>query len=140
MPPNTNEQAFEHAIEKALTGTSLEELKEKPGIAAEGQGAYRSGQGYRIGFAADFNAAYALDEVRFWNFLESTQEEEINKLKRTSDWKLRILSRFDRMVKKYGILKLLRKGLEVEDAVFTLFYQSPTASSSQAVKDNFEKK
>jgi len=139
MPTKTNEQAFEYAIEKALTGTCLEELKENPNGVADRQEIYRSGQGYHIGFASDFNAQYALDEVRFWDFLETTQEEELNKLKRSSDWKLKILTRFDRMVKKYGVLKLLRKGLEVEDAVFTLFYQSPTASSSQAVKDNFEK-
>ena len=42
------------------------------------------------------------------------------------------------MVKKYGILHLLKKGLEVDDANFILFYQNPLASSSQQVKDNFE--
>ena len=42
------------------------------------------------------------------------------------------------MVKKYGILHLLKKGLDVDDAHFTLFYVLPLASSSKAVKDNFE--
>ncbi|HRJ16561.1 MAG TPA: type I restriction endonuclease, partial [Saprospiraceae bacterium] len=100
---------------------------------------YRGGNGFYIGQTNDFNAQYALDETRFWHFLESTQKEELDKLKRAADWKLKILERFDRMVKKYGILRLLRKGLEVEDAHFTLLYQLPMASSSQAVKDNFEK-
>ena len=140
MPSNTNERALEAAIEKALTGSCLEELHgSAPNTAEEPAALYRSGKGFYMGSAADFNAQYALDETRFWHFLETTQQEELDKLKRTSDWKLRIVERLDRMIKKYGLLRLLRKGLEVEDAHFTLLYQVPMASSSQAVKDNFEK-
>ena len=138
-PSKTNEAALEAAIEKALTGTCLEELSsEMDAVAAEPRELYRSGNGFFIGKADDFNPQYALDETRFWNFLESTQKEELDKIKRSTDWKLKILERYDRMVKKYGILRLLRKGLEVEDAHFTLLYQLPMASSSQAVKENFE--
>jgi len=135
----TNEQALEAAIEKALTGICLEDLKAQGNFAAESQELYRSGIGYFIGSANDFNPKYAIDETRFWHFLENTQMEELEKIQRTSDWKLKILERYDRMVKKYGILRLLRKGLDVEDAHFTLLYQLPLASSSQSVKDNFEK-
>lgn len=139
MQSKTNEAALEAAIEKALTGTCLEELSESLGIVAEPQEVYRSGNGFYMGRASDFNAQYALDETRFWHFLETTQKEELEKLKRAADWKLKIVERLDRMVKKYGILRLLRKGLEVEDAYFTLLYQVPMASSSHAVKENFEK-
>jgi type I restriction enzyme R subunit len=139
MPSKTNEQALEAAIEKALTGTSLEDIKAAENTVQEPQALYRSGNGYYIGTANDYNAKYALDETRFWHFLEATQKEELEKLQRTADWKLKILQRYDRMVKKYGILRLLRKGLEVEDAQFTLLYQLPMASSSQTVKDNFDK-
>lgn len=139
MHSNTTEQALEAAIEKALTGNCLEEIKAIPSGVAEPGETYRSGNGFYIGHANDFNAEYAMDEVRFWHFLEVTQKEDLEKLQRSSDWKLKILERYDRMVKKYGILRLLRKGLEVEDAHFTLLYQVPMASSSQTVKDNFEK-
>ena len=138
MNSKTNEQALESAIEKALCGTCLEELNGELPQAAEPQEAYVSGNAYQIGRSHDFNAKYAIDEKLFWEFLEHTQEEELNKIKRASDWKLKILNRYDRMVKKYGILRLLRKGLEVEDAHFTLFYQLPLASSSQIVKDHFK--
>lgn len=139
-PSKTNEQALESAIEKALTGTCLEEAsREIITAAAEPIELYRGGNGFYIGSANDFNAQYALDETRFWHFLESTQKDELDKLKRNADWKLKIVERLDRMIKKYGLLRLLRKGLEVEDAHFTLLYQVPMASSSQAVKDNFEK-
>lgn len=97
----------------------------------------RAGNGFYLGNPADFNAKYAIDETRFWNFLETTQKEELAKLQRSSDWQLKILERFDRMAKKHGALHLLRKGLEVDDAVFTLFYQLPLASSSKTVLDKF---
>ncbi|MEQ8714776.1 MAG: DEAD/DEAH box helicase family protein [Cyclobacteriaceae bacterium] len=139
MPSQTNEQALEAAIEKALTGTCLEDLKDAGQSVQEAQAHYRSGSGYYIGDTNDFNPKYAIDETRLWHFLEATQADELEKLQRAADWKLRILERYDRMVKKYGLLRLLRKGLEVEDAHFTLLYQAPMASSSRAVKDNFKK-
>lgn len=137
MPSQTNEQALESAIEKKLTGSCLEDLKQD-GDIQDRRELYRSGNGYYIGRANDFNAKYAIDEVRFWNFIETTQPEELDKLKKQNDWKLKILERFDRLVKKYGILRLLRKGLEVDDAHFTLLYVLPLASSSASAKANFE--
>ena len=141
MHSQTNEQALESAIEKILTGTCLEELKAQ-GLSFdavnESADIYRTGKGYYIGQPANFNARFALDEQFFWSFLESTQKEELEKLQKQSDWKLKILNRYDRIIKKYGVLHLLKKGLEVDDAHFTLFYQNPLASSSQQVKDNFQ--
>jgi type I restriction enzyme R subunit len=141
MHSQTNEQASEAAIEKILTGTCLEELKSQGtsiDSVSEKAVRYRAGKGYYIGQSSNFNAQFAIDEQFFWSFLESTQKEELEKLQKQSDWKLKILNRFDRMIKKYGVLHLLKKGLEVDDAHFTLFYQNPLASSSQQVKDNFE--
>ncbi len=141
MPSQTNEQALEAAIEKKLTGTCLEDLKKlvsADNTVNERNELYRSGNGYYIGYANDFNAKYAIDEVRFWHFLETTQPEELAKLQKQSDWKLKIVERLDRLVKKYGILRLLRKGLEVDDAHFTLLYVLPLASSSAAAKTNFD--
>lgn len=139
MLSQTNEQALEASIEKALTGTCLEDVKAEGHTIEEIGRLYGEGVGYYIGNSKAFNAKYAIDETRFWHFLQETQKEELEKLQRSADWKLKILQRYDRMVKKYGILKLLRKGLEVEDAHFTLLYQLPMASSSQSVKDNFAK-
>ena len=138
MNSQTNEQALEASIEKKLTGFCLEELKQE-GDIQDRKELYRSGNGYFIGYANDFNAKYAIDEVRFWHFLETTQTEELAKLQKQNDWKLKILERLDRMIKKYGILRLFRKGLDVDDAHFTLFYVLPLASSSPSVKENFNK-
>lgn len=138
MVSQTNEQALEASIEKSLTGTCLEDIKANDGSVQEQPATY-GGQGFIIGDTNDFNARYAIDETRFWDFLHQTQKEELEKLQRSPDWKLKILERYDRMVKKYGVLRLLKKGLEVEDAHFILLYQLPLASSSELVKDNFEK-
>ncbi|UMB60851.1 DEAD/DEAH box helicase family protein [Lutibacter sp. A80] len=137
MKSKTNEQALEAAIEKALTGTSLEILKENEIALNEPQTAY-GGNGFFIGNPKDFNLKYAIDEVHFWEFLQTTQKEELEKVQRAADWKLKILERFNRMIKKYGVLELLRKGLEIGDAHFTLLYPSPLASSGLKVKENFE--
>lgn len=137
MVSKTNEQALEAAIEKVLTGYSQEEVAKSASVGEPAE-LYRSGNGFYMGDANHFDAKYAIDQTRFWHFLESTQKEELEKLQRSSDWKLKILERFDRMVKKYGLLRILRKGLEVEDAKFTLMYEQPLASSSQVAKDNFE--
>lgn len=142
MPNTTNEQALEAAIEKYLTGSSREELKEQ-GLALqaavqEDAAAYRGGNGYYIGMSQDFSLEYAIDQRRLWHFLENTQKEELEKLQRQSDWQLKILQRLDRMLKKYGLLHILRKGLEVDNAHFTLFYEPPLASSGEALLKRFE--
>jgi type I restriction enzyme, R subunit len=140
MPTKANEQALEASIERHLAGICLEELKETGSLNSlqERQELYRAGNGFYIGLPEDYNARYAVDEQRFWHFLETTQEEELAKLKKQSDWKLKIIERLDRMIKKYGVLKLLRKGLEVDDAHFILLFQLPLASSSETVNKNFE--
>lgn len=141
MHSQTNEQALEAAIERTLTGTCIEAIKkdgETINAVNENAEIYRTGKGYYIGQPSNFNAQFAIDEQFFWSFLETTQKEELEKLQKQNDWKLKILNRFDRMIKKYGVLHLLKKGLEVDDARFVLFYESPLSSSSQKVKDNFE--
>jgi type I restriction enzyme R subunit len=136
MVSKTNEQALEAAIEKHLTGTCLEDLKAGVQEAAPGF----NNKLYKLGQPTDFDMNYALDTKFFWQFLQDTQEEEIEKLKRNSpnDWQRKVLERFDRLIKKHGILHLLKKGLSVDDAHLSLMYPAPLASSSDKVKQNFD--
>lgn len=139
MPSQTNEQALEAAIEKHLTGISREELSTTAsGVVAEPTSIYRAGNGYYMGNSNDFNAEYAIDEARFWHFLQATQPTELAKLEGDAQYKLKILQRLDRLIKKYGVLRLLKKGLDVDDAFFALMYPMPLASSSKAVKEQFD--
>lgn len=137
MPSQTNEQALEAAIEKRLTGTTREEAK--AGAVAESIPQYRTSNGYWLGEPTDFDAEYAIDTRRFWHFLTTTQADELAKLQTQPQWELLILQKVDRLIKKYGLLHLLRKGLDIDDAHFTLLYVPPLASSSQAVRDAFER-
>ena len=126
---NTKEIALEQAIERHLTGTITEELA--GGSSPTGP--------FRIGRASDFDATLALDSALFWEFLEATQGKALDKLKsrNPADWQAKILGQFDKLVKRKGILHVLKKGLPVDDAHFALMYPDPLASSAQKVHDNF---
>src|SRR6056297_628494 len=131
MVSNTKEIALEQAVQKHLTGFTTEELAGQPQPDSPGK--------FRIGLPENFDAPYALDTKLFWEFLEHTQHKELEKLKtrNPSDWDRKILERFDRMIKKHGVLHLLKKGLQVDDAFFVLMYPAPLASSSAKVHENF---
>lgn len=131
MVSNTKEVALEQAIQKQLTGWTTEELAGLPASVGSDL--------YRIGLPGDFNVQYALDMAMFWQFLEGTQGKELAKLqsRNPSDWQAKILERFERLIKKHGLLHLLKKGLSVDDAFFSLMYPAPLASSATRVHENF---
>ena len=105
MRNRTNEQALESAIEKALVGFSKEELLE--GVAE--QSSY--GKKFYLADARDFDKEYAIDTKRFWHFLENSQSKELEKLKKLGgDYKLKILQQLDKVLKRYSILEVLKKG------------------------------
>ena len=143
MVSQTNEQALEALIEKALTGHCLEEIRanevREANSVCEESVAYGTSKHFTMGFADDFDAEFAMDTRLFRQFLEATHADELDKLRRNNavDWKRKILERFDRLIKKYGILHLLKKGLSVDNAFFNLMYPAPLASSSKSVVENF---
>ena len=139
MVSQTNEQALEAAIQRALTGTNIESTAPE-GVAETPADYVVANNGFKLGLPTDYSAQYAIDEKFFWKFINNTREEELDKIKRNSpnDWQRKLLERFDRIIKKHGILHLLKKGLSVDDAHFNLMYPAPLASSSETVKQNFE--
>jgi len=84
----------------------------------------------------------AIEKKLTGTFLENTQEKELEKLQRksreTDEWQRKILERLDRMIKTKGLLHLLKKGVGVDDAHFTLMYPAPLASSADRVKKQFK--
>tara|TARA_B100000749_G_scaffold251680_1_gene217513 strand:- start:3474 stop:6518 length:3045 start_codon:yes stop_codon:yes gene_type:complete len=139
MVSQTNELALEIAIEQALTGMTTEAYKQATELKESPTGQLVANNGFELGLPSDFNAQYALDEKQFWRFLEKTQAKELGKLQKhnPSDWSRKVIERYDRLIKKHGILYLLKKGLAVDDAHFQLMYPAPLASSSEKVKQNF---
>ncbi|GAB1262173.1 type I restriction endonuclease subunit R [Aurantivibrio plasticivorans] len=137
MVSKTNEQALEAAIEKYLCGTCKEEQDQIKYPGAE-EVPFSQSHGYAMGKPTDFDAKHAVDTYFFWQFLQNTQADELEKLKKNgADWQRKVLERFDRMAKKVGLLQLLKKGLSVDDAHLHLMYPAPLASSSDKVKQDF---
>lgn len=136
MTTIANETEFERTIQRALTGTTIEATPTN--TLAEPAAAYGQNQGFVLGYPQDFDANLALDKRLFWQFLESTQAETLNKIKsRYNDWQSKIEYQFDKLISKYGILYILKKGLSIDELHFTLLYPTPLASSDTKVHEQF---
>jgi len=115
MVSETNEKALEDLIEAAF-------------LAA----------GYVQGRNKDFNAERALDTTQFWTFLETTQADELDKLRPYGDWQNRVLNRLNNKIKKDGILTVLKKGLSVDSTHLKLLYRLPYNTLNPAVERLFD--
>ena len=138
MVSQTNEQALETAIERALIGSSFEDdVGSVSDVVAPSY--VNSHQGYQSGHPDSFDKQFALDTLLFWRFLEKTQTTELVKLQKNNpkDWQRKVLERYDRVIKSKGVLHLLKKGLSVDNAHLNLMYPAPLASSSEQVHLNF---
>mgnify|MGYP002626378403 CR=1 FL=1 len=129
----TNEQAFEWLIERALTGTTLEER----GANADVETQVPSGAGYYWGKPKDFDPKLAIDMRRLWSFLETTQKDI---LERIPNYREAIPKQIARNIEKMGgIIDVLRNGVDVFPEHITMFYPKPTASDSEQSKVNYQK-
>lgn len=95
--------------------------------------------GYHQGNPADFDKIHAIDSHYFWQFLHNSQQTALDTIaKHNPDWQKTIIHRLNNTIKKYGILHLLKKGLDVDNANLTFLYPQPLASSSQIARDNYQ--
>jgi len=138
MPTDTTEAALEACIERFLTG-DVSTPTSNDGKVQEDPATYQAGKGvgYLRGQSSDFNAEFALDEAKFWQFLEATQADELAKLHYKPDYRRQILERLHRKLKKDGILSVLKKGLDVDNAHFDLLYRLPYNDLNPEVKAKF---
>ncbi|OOF84005.1 DEAD/DEAH box helicase [Rodentibacter ratti] len=137
MVSGTKEKDLEIAIEKALTGTWRESEENR----VNEPGAFYSPKhhGFLLAFPQDFDAKFAIDRHLFWQFLQNSQKEELARFceLNPNDWQRKILERLDRQIKKLGVLHVLKKGLDIDNAHFNLLYPVPLASSGEKVRSNF---
>lgn len=115
MVSQTNEAALETHIETALVK-----------------------DGYRVGNPADFDRTFVVDRQLFWDFLESTQPQEVAKLKDRPNWQRLVLERLSKKIKKDSVLAVLKKGLDVDDAHFDLLYRQPYNQLNPEVLARYE--
>lgn len=130
----TNEQAFEALIEKALVGSTVEERKASGQTNPDAQ--CPSESQYYWGLPGDFDKKVALDHRRLWSFLEATQKEELDEYV-GKDLKADIEKQIDSDIKTFGIIQLLRKGVEINKTKLKLFYPKPSAADSELSKKQY---
>ena len=106
MPTDTTEAALEACIERFLTGGVTSFPNTETGIIEPTTGTY-GGKGYLRGDSSDYNAEFALDEAKFWQFLEATQADELAKLTYKPDYRRQIPERLHRKLKKFLISAVL---------------------------------
>lgn len=130
----TNEQAFEALIEKALVGSTIEERKVSGLINPDAQSPLSSQ--YYWGNPSDFEKKVALDQRRLWSFLQSTQQSELDKYV-GKDLKTDLEKQIDADIKTFGVIQVLRKGVEVNNIKLSLFYPKPSAADSEKSKKDY---
>ena len=127
----TNERAFEALIEKALVGSTYEERMAAGQTEVDAQSP--SGNQYYWGQSKDFDKKLALDLRRLWAFLEATQQEVLDEYK-GKELKTALPKQIARDIETFGIIKVLREGVDVDNIHVSLFYPKPSAADSEASK------
>ncbi|MEI6128126.1 MAG: type I restriction endonuclease, partial [Pseudomonadota bacterium] len=138
MVTKANEQALEVCIDKALTGTCREDQKQAKNIATTPEPIWGPHAGYEAGHPQDFDCEFAIDKEKFWRFLKKTQARELKKLKDRPNWQRLLLERLNCKIQKEGTIKVLKSGLSIDDAHFTLLYSLPFNDINPKVAERFE--
>lgn len=127
----TNEQAFEALIEKALVGSTYEERTASGQNDVEFQSP--NVQQYYWGLPKDMDKKMAIDLRRLWVFLESTQQNVLDEYK-GKDLKSELPKRISKDIETFGVIKVLREGVDVDNIHLSLFYPKPSAADSETSK------
>lgn len=129
MLSKTNEQAFECLIEKALVGSTVEERKAtgNEDIDAQNPGADQ----YYWGCPKDMPSKLAIDQRRLWSFLESSQRDVLAEYL-GKDLKADVEHQIGSDITNFGIIKLIRDGIDVGNIHLTLFFPKPSPCDSEA--------
>ena len=132
----TNEQAFEYLIEKALVGSTVEERKAAgiEDIDAQNPDADQ----YYWGRPKDMPSKLAIDTRRLWSFLESSQKDVLAEY-RGKDLKAAVERQISSDITNFGIIKLLREGIDVDNIHLTLFFPKPSPADSKASHAKYAK-
>ena len=127
----TNEQAFEALIEKVLVGSTHEERTASGQNDVEAQSP--NAQQYYWGLPKDMDKKLAIDQRRLWAFLESTQQNVLDEYK-GKDLKSELPKRISKDIETFGVIKVLREGVDVDNIHLSLFYPKPSAADSETSK------
>ena len=96
--------------------------------------------GYEEGNNSDFNKKYAIDEVRLFRYLNSTQNSKMRELQiESSDIeKKRFLERLSKKISDNGVINVIRKGVKYKNHTLDLYMVRPSEGNEEA-KEAFKK-
>lgn len=127
-----NEQAFEALIEKALVGSTLEERKQSGYTDVDAQSPERDK--YYWGLPKDMTEKkFAFDMRRLWSFLKVSQQDVLDDYK-GRNIETELPKQLSKAIDTFGIVDVLRKGVDIDNIHITLFYPKPSAADSELSK------
>lgn len=82
---------------------------------------------------SNYNRADCVDEDLLFNFLQTTQENEVMKLQSIhgSNFRSKVLYRLNNQIKTFGIIEVLRKGITDNNIKLKLFFDKPVSSLNE---------
>src|SRR5436190_19125252 len=130
MSTDTSERGLESLIVAALTGIRPA-APAAHGVCSEPPAPY-AGAGYVEGDWHDYDRTYCLDAKQLFAFLEATQTKTLDKLNvRAGDGRAKFFNRIFSQVSKRGIVDVLRKGIDHNEAHVDLYYATPTPGNAE---------
>lgn len=135
------EEAFEALIEKALVGSTKEE-REKQGITKEDvDSQHPDSNQYYWGVPSDFKFKtgedWAIDTRRLMSFLHATQQEILDSYKGRNTLEFAIAERITKTIETFGVIKVLREGIDVDNIKLKLWYPKPSAADAEISKEDY---
>lgn len=135
------EEAFEALIEKALVGSTKEE-REKLGITREDvDSQHPDSNQYYWGVPSDFKFKtgedWAIDTRRLMSFLHATQQEILDSYKGRNTLEFAIAERITKTIETFGVIKVLREGIDVDNIKLKLWYPKPSAADAEISKEDY---
>lgn len=127
-----NEQAFEALIEKALVGSTIEERKQSGETDVDAQSL--ESDKYYWGLPKDMTEKkFAFDMRRLWSFLKVSQQDVLDDYK-GRNIETELPKQLSKAIDTFGIVDVLRKGVDIDNIHITLFYPKPSAADSELSK------
>jgi type I restriction enzyme, R subunit len=135
LTTDTTEKGLETLIVRHMTGTDGLAIVANRVAAMP---ASAGGTGYTAGSPQDYDRAHALDVPQLFAFLQATQPEPFKKLAMidANDAqdinRLKFLKRLSDEIRKWGVIDVLRKGVDHGPVHLDLFYGTPSPGNARA--------
>ncbi len=131
-PSDTSERGLESLIVSALTGKTPRAMRGDETVG-ETAAAYGGG-GYVEGDPNDYDRDHAVDLAKLLDFLRATQPEKVEQLglEEEGTGRRQFLARLLSKIAKYGVVEVLRGGVQHGPASVDLFYGTPSPGNEAA--------